>query len=487
MRGDNLLYQIAVGVAERIGMKIVNGKSMKILVVDDEPIIRLGLLNTLAQAGYGVDCAQDASAWMELFRKGGYDLVITDLVMPGGRGGLDVLRDVKDANAIAGVIVMTAFGTVKTAVEAMRLGAFDYITKPFEPEELLIIIERFVAQKNLEQENLMLREEIRHARQIHGIVGESQAMKRLCETIETIGGSDASVLIYGETGTGKELAANALHDLSPRSDKPFIKINCAAVPETLFESELFGYEKGAFTGAQQRRKGKIEAAQGGTVLFDEIGDMPLAIQAKLLRVIEERKVDRLGAHEAVSVDVRFLYATAKNLKQAVKDGSFREDLYYRINVLPLQIPPLRERPGDIPFLARHFLDEFCRRSGKTGLAISESAMAALSGYRFPGNVRELKHAVEMAVTLCTQDMITLVHLPAEIREASCGEAYLAAAGPGFLSDQVRRLERELITKALEEADGKKAAAADSLGICRRTLWKKMRDLQFPEAMLEKDD
>jgi len=466
-------------------MKIVGSNIlMNILVIEDEPTIRLGLCNALKQAGHMASSATNAPEGIALFQKELHDLVITDLVMPDGNG-MDVLKAVKDLSPKTGVIVMTAFGNVKIAVEAMRQGAFDYISKPFDPDEFLIVIEKFTAQCRLEQENLMLREEIREKRQFENIVGDSPPIVKLCDTIRIISGSDASVLILGETGSGKELVANALCSLSARRDKPFVKINCAAVPETLFESELFGYEKGAFTGASQRRKGKIEAAQGGTVLFDEIGDMPLLIQAKLLRVIEERKVDRLGSNEVVSVDVRFIYATAKNLKESVKAGTFREDLYYRINVLPLYVPPLRERREDIPILARHFLDEFSKRSGKTGLSLSPSAMAALSHHDFPGNIRELKHAVEMAVTLCTDGLITLLHLPAEIGEAGDGDQSMAE--PAFLTEQVRSFERNLIEKALAEAGGRKAVAAERLGICRRTLWKKMRDLRFPDVISEDDE
>lgn len=270
-------------------MKVVKKRRMKILVIEDEPSVRLGLCSALKQAGHAACSATDAPEGIALFRRDQHDLVITDLVMPGG-SGMEVLAAVTELAPKTGVIVMTGFGNVKTAVEAMRHGAFDYISKPFDPDELLLTIDKFIHLANLEQENFLLREEVREKRQFESIVGESPAIEKLCDTIRTVAHSDAPVLIRGETGTGKEMVANALCSLSARKDKPFVKINCAAVPETLFESELFGYEKGAFTGAQARRKGKLESAQGGTVLLDEIGDMPLLIQAKLLRVIEERTI-----------------------------------------------------------------------------------------------------------------------------------------------------------------------------------------------------
>lgn len=460
---------------------------MKIIVIDDEPSVRLGICTVLRANGHSVNSAVNAKDGIAQFQEERHDLVITDLIMPGGDGGMTVLAIVKELAPKSGVIVMTAFGNVKTAVEAMRLGAFDYITKPFDPDELLIVIDKFTTQTRLEQENFLLREEIREKRQIESIVGASPAIQRLCDTIRAVSRSDASVLILGETGTGKELVADALCSLGERRDRPFVKINCAAVPETLFESELFGYERGAFTGAHARRKGKLEAAHGGTILLDEIGDMPLMIQAKLLRVIEERMLERLGGNERVVIDVRFLYATARKLKEAIRAGTFREDLYYRINVLPIQIPPLRERREDIPLLVRHFLEVSSRRTGRAAPTVSPAAMAALTRYDFPGNVRELKHSLEMAVTLCPDAAITLRDLPAEIREACIEESIPPDDGAVFLQDKVRSFERDLIMQSLEENGGKKALAANTLGICRRTLWKKMRDLQIPNLLPEDDD
>lgn len=290
------------------------------------------------------------------------------------------------------------------------------------------------------------------------------------------------MIIYGETGTGKELVANAIHDLSPRRDKPFIKINCAAIPDTLLESELFGYEKGAFTGATQRRKGKFEAAHSGTLFFDEIGDMPLSIQTKLLRVLEEMKVERLGGNELFPVDVRLLYATGRDLKKAVEEGRFRNDLFYRINVLPLAVPPLRDRKEDIAELVRHFLGLYSAKIGKTGLYLSPSAMQALSVYPYPGNVRELMHAVEMAVTLCRESEITTAHLPAGIAgQDTTGVGVQLYHGSISLPERLSMIEKEMISKAIEEAGGKRLLAAERLGISRKTLWRKMKELGFPGA------
>ena len=459
---------------------------VKILVIEDEPSVRLGLTSALRQAGHTAESAGGLADGMDLFSRVRHDIVISDLVMPGG-GGMEVLDKIRRTSPETGVIIMTAFGTVKTAVEAMRLGAFDYISKPFVPEELMIVIEKFISRRKIEEENLALRDELRRNRESRNVLGESPEIKRLRETVRTVAGADGSVIIYGETGTGKELVADALFALGARNERPFIKINCAAIPETLFEAELFGYEKGAFTGALQRKKGKLEAAEGGTVLFDEIGDMPLPVQAKLLRVIEEKKVCRVGSNESVDIDARFLYATARDLKEAVKAGAFRDDLYYRINVLPLHIPPLRERKEDIPLLAAHFLESFSGKYGKTGMVFSESVAALLMEYDYPGNVRQLKHAIEMAVTVCTEPSIKVCHLPPELREFEGADENHAAKNALSLAERVRIFEKDLISSALEETGWKKAAAAEKLGICRRTLWKKMHDLQFPDALLEKDD
>jgi len=400
---------------------------------------------------------------------------------------MEVLKAVKDLSPDAGVIVVTAYANVKTAVEAMRAGAYDYLSKPFDPEELLIVIERFTAHNRLEMDNVLLREELRDARQFQSIIGGTPAMVEIFAAIKRVAGTDSSVIIYGETGTGKELAANAIHALSGRAARPFIKINCAAIPETLLESELFGHEKGAFTGALQRKKGKFEMAHGGTILFDEIGDMPPALQAKLLRVLENLSFERLGGNEQLTVDVRMIYATRRNLEEEIRAGRFREDLYYRINVVPLTLPPLRERREDIPELAQEFLNLFCDKAGKADLAVDPAAMHLLIHHDYPGNVRELKHAMEMAVTLCGSGSIQTDHLPAAIRGKAGNPGVTVVATGSTLEAQVKTVEREIISRALDEANGRKAAAAAKLGISRKTLWRKLREHEFPQALLDSAD
>lgn len=455
-----------------------NTNGLKILLIEDEPSVRLGITCTLESAGHEVKTAESGTGGITAFEKEDFDIVITDLRLPGA-DGIEVLKSVKSVSSDTGVIIITAFADVKTAVDAMKEGAYDYISKPFDPDELLIVIDRFVKHSGLVLENIRLKEEVRDRKQFQCIIGASPVMQKVFESIEVIARTDSSVIILGESGTGKELVANAIHNLSTRKDKPFIKINCAAIPETLLESELFGHEKGAFTGAIQRRKGKFEIADGGTIFLDEIGDMPLALQAKLLRVLENRTFERLGGNETIRIDVRTIYATRKNLKEEVKAGRFREDLYYRLNVLPITLPPLRERKEDIPLLVGHFKDFFGRKTGKPGIAISPSAMDLLLAYDYPGNVRELEHAVEMAVTLNRGNTIDGCCLPLEIRgPEKCDEGGLHCEDAG-LTDRVRLFERDLITRALEETGGRKKETARKLGISRGTLWRKLREHGFP--------
>ncbi|RJQ52167.1 MAG: sigma-54-dependent Fis family transcriptional regulator [Nitrospiraceae bacterium] len=447
--------------------------------------VRLGISCTLEGAGYKAKTADDGIDGIRLFEKENFDIVVTDLRLPGA-DGIEVLKSVKSLSPDTGVIVITAFANVKTAVEAMKEGAYDYISKPFDPAELLIVIDRFLKHRGLELENIILKEQIRERRQFEHIIGISPVMQTIFNTIAVVARTDSSVMIYGESGTGKELAANAIHNLSPRKDKPFIKINCAAIPETLLESELFGHEKGAFTGALQRRKGKFEAAHSGTIFFDEIGDMPLNLQAKLLRVLETHNFERLGGNEILTVDIRTIYATRKNLKDEVKAGNFREDLYYRINVLPVTLPPLRERKEDIPLLAEHFMKIFGEKVGKPDLTVSPAAMERLSAYSYPGNVRELKHAIEMVATLCTGNVIESCCLPPEIRGTD--KKYVPLICDALpLAERVRMFEREVIAHVLEETDGKKKEAAKILHISRETLWRKLRELGFPVSSSDFED
>ena len=451
----------------------------KILLVEDERSMRLGLLHALKAEGYKVKAATNGTEGISLAEAGAFDLVVTDLRLPD-ISGIDMLKAVKDISQDTGVIIITAFAEVRTAVEAMREGAYDYISKPFDPDELFLVISRFIKHKELENENIRLREEIMECKHFENIVGDSPAMRMIFGKVGVVAKTDSTVMIYGESGTGKELIANAIHNLSPRKDKPFIKINCAAIPDTLIESELFGHEKGAFTGALQRRKGKFEAANGGMIFLDEIGDLPLPAQAKLLRILENRTFERLGGNESVTVDMRIINATSKNLKDEVKANRFREDLFYRLNVLPITIPPLRERRDDIPLLVNHFLEMYEKKVGKTGITISPAAMDMLLSYDYPGNVRELKHALEMAVTFCSENIIGPCCLPAEMRgDRHDQNLQTKICNDLSVTERVKAFERELISRAIEEAGGRRKDVAKKLGISRGTLWRKLREHGFP--------
>lgn len=445
----------------------------QILIIEDELSMRLGLAYTLEAAGYAVTAAERGDQGIGLLAKQRFDIVVTDMRLPGA-DGLEVLRAVRKTQADTGVIVITGYADVQTAVEAMKLGAFDYIAKPFEPAHLLSLVERFLCQAAHAEDGQLLREEVAEHQRFEEIVSNSPSMLSVFNLIQMAAKTDSSVIVYGESGTGKELAANAVHNRSPRRDKSFIKVNCAAIPESLLEAELFGFEKGAFTGAMQRKKGKLEVADGGTFFFDEIGDMPLSLQAKLLRVLENRSIERVGGTELVRIDIRFIFATMRHLPEEIRKGRFREDLYYRINVLPVTLPPLRERPEDIPLLLRYFVAHFCQRQERKVLDIAPEALDLLLSYPFPGNVRELKHAMEMAVTFCHGESIATSCLPAEIREYS--HAAKGAGGRGSsLESRVKETERQTIVNVLKKTGGRKLAAAKALGISRETLWRKLKE------------
>ena len=455
--------------------------TLKILLIEDEPTVSLGISYTLENAGYQVVSTDNGSDGIRLFNEEDVDIVITDLRLPG-LNGIEVLKSIKNTSPETGVFVITGYAEIKTAVEAMREGAYDYISKPFEPDELLIVIERFIKYKDIENENIRLKEELEKSKQFQQIIGKSPSMLAVFETIETVAKTGASVIIYGESGTGKELVVNALHNLSPRKDKPYIKLNCAAIPETLLESELFGFEKGAFTGAVQKRTGKFEAADGGTIFFDEIGDMPLSIQAKLLRVLEDHSFERIGGNKTINVDVRTIYATRKNLPDEVKSGRFREDLFYRINVLPINLPPLRERKEDILLLVEHYLKDFSLKMGKPDLSISPEALEKLISYDYPGNVRELINAVEMAVILCKGHNVETHCLPAELKSTEKKPVYVPADFNNIpLPDRLKAFEREAIVKVLVDTGNKKKKAAKELGISRETLWRKIKEYSLDES------
>ncbi|MCX8030836.1 MAG: sigma-54 dependent transcriptional regulator [Thermodesulfovibrionales bacterium] len=443
-----------------------------ILIVEDDPIMRLGMSHFLKSQGYLVFQCNDGREAIQAIEKQRFDLIITDLKLPE-LDGMEVLKKAKELSKDIGLIIITAYAEIKSAVQAIKEGAYDYLAKPFSNEELLITIERFFKFQNLENELFQLKQTLKEKDGLKNFVGVSPVMMNVFDRITAVAATDVPVLILGESGTGKELVANAVHGMSNRWDKPFIKINCAAIPETLFESELFGHEKGAFTGATEKRKGKFEFANGGTIFFDEIAEIPLSLQPKLLRVLEEQTITRLGSNEPITVDVRCIYATSKNLKELVASGLFREDLYYRINIVPILLPPLRERKEDIPYFIKRFLTFFSEKYGKPNITVSGTSYNALLAYDYPGNVRELKHAIERAVILAENGIIQPKHLPEEITsivaDSPCRKNDMT------LDESLRCFEKQKIINALLESDGRKIEAAKKLGISRKVLWKKLKE------------
>jgi DNA-binding NtrC family response regulator len=435
-----------------------------VLVIEDEKLMRVTIEDSLTASGFNVIACENGADGLAAFKAGPCDVVVTDIRLPDANG-LDILKDVTASSDVP-VIVMTAFGTIKDAVEAMKIGAFDYITKPFSLDEFRMLIERALEMKRLREDNIRLRKDINRFFCFPNIIGESAAMKKVFTLIEKVAATDSTVLILGESGTGKELVATTIHYQSSRKDKPLIKINCAALPETLIESELFGHEKGAFTGAIRRKPGRFELANNGTIFLDEIGDMPLSTQTRLLRVIQEKTFERVGGTETLSIDVRVLTATNRNLEEEVKAGRFREDLYYRLNVIPVVIPPLRERREDIPALVDFALGKCRNRMAKT-VRFSKDAMTALLQYDYPGNVRELENIVERGATLAASDVIGKDDLPSVIFKKS------ESNGSVSLADVAAGAEKEHIIRILAIAQGNKTKASELLGISRKNLWEKM--------------
>src|SRR5689334_4142307 len=443
----------------------------KILVVDDQRNMRTTLAMMLRGAGYEVDEAADGAEGVDLGSKGAYDLVVTDLRM-GPIDGLAVLRGVKEAQAMTEVIVMTAYGTIESAVEAMRVGAFDYIQKPFTENELLLKVQKALENRRLLGQVQAFASEFRERYGFENIVGRSQAIRDVLVRIVKIAPTDATVLITGESGTGKELVAKAVHANSRRADRPFIPVNCAAITETLLESELFGHARGAFTGAATARKGLFEEADGGTFFFDEISETPPSFQAKLLRAIQEGEIRRLGDNKPITVDVRIIAATNQDLKASIAEKTFREDLYYRLNVARFVLPPLRERREDIPVLAEHFLEKYgtkMRRRARLG----EGVLDYLMRYDFPGNIRELENLIEQGVALALEGEVKLDDI---ISPELGGKVSRGGDGARSLQDVVDQAEREAIENVLREVDGNKERAAELLGLSATTLWRKMKRL-----------
>jgi two-component system response regulator HydG len=445
----------------------------RVLVVDDDPGVRESMSRMLSQAGYTVRAADSGEAAFELAREGAFDVILSDMRMPG-LSGIDVLRKLREARVDSAFIIMTGFGTVDTAVEAMKLGAVDFVQKPFFRDELLMRVRSGAERRQLARQVELLQRQIQPDASLEGLVGESAVMEKVRDLIRRAAAAPGTALITGETGTGKELAARALHAGSPRAGRAFVVLNCAAISESLLETELFGHARGAFTGAAGARAGLIEHANGGTLLLDEIGTMSRALQAKLLRALESGEVRRIGENESRSVDVRFVAATNVDLKAAVDAGEFRGDLYYRLNVHHVHMPPLRERPGDVPQLVEHFLTRYGRGTGVTGC--SRAALAVLAGHDFPGNVRQLEHLIQRAVAVARTAQIEPDDLPEELlaprTTALNPDASVAAARD--------RAEREMIIATLSRNKGEISAAARELQVSRTTMWRLMKKHSISE-------
>jgi len=468
---------------------MVETKEMEpLLLVEDKNELRAMLRKALERAGHTVDEAADGVAAIQKVRARRYLLVITDLKMPGA-SGLDVLRETKQADATIPVILLTAFGSVEEAVTAMKEGAFDFLQKPVDLDHLKLLVQRAARQQELLRENLLLREEYAARYGFPRIVGEHASIREVSQQIQKVAATDATVLLLGESGTGKELFARAVHHLSARREQSFVAVNCAAIPEGLVENELFGHERGAFTGAGARKIGKLDLAHRGTFFLDEIGELPLAVQAKLLRVLEERRFDRVGGTQPIEVDVRIVVATNRNLQKSIEEKLFREDLYFRIAAVPLTIPPLRERGDDVLLLANHFLEKFSREFAKPGLELSAQAREKLLHYRWPGNVRELQNTLERAVILADGISIDAASLQLPVARPDA-ERLPGGMLPenfnweGSLQEVTGRavghIERVLLENTLRESRWNKTRAAEKLGVTPKTLLAKLRSAGLKE-------
>jgi DNA-binding NtrC family response regulator len=444
-----------------------------ILVIDDKESMRTVLQEALSEEGYQVDAVKDGTSALDLARAKNYDLAITDLKMPDV-DGLQVLSGLKQIDNDMSVIIMTAYGTVESAVSAMKNGAFDFITKPFDPDHLNVIVERALENRRLIAENSLLREELAHSLGFSEIIGQNEKMKEVSRLIQKVAGSDTSVLLQGESGTGKELFARAIHNLSPRRDKPYVAINCAAIPRELLENELFGSEKGAYTSSVARKMGKFEIADGGTLFLDEIGDMDISLQAKLLRVLQQKSFERLGGNKTVNVDVRVIAATNMNLNELIKKKTFREDLYYRLSVFPITIPPLRERVDDIKPLAEYFVDKYCKDMKKTIKSLSRDAQNLLEKYHWPGNVRELENTIERAIILADGKKITPEHMAIRLRTTSEIRLREGAGLKEIGAYAQREAERAAIIRVLKQVRGNKRKCSTVLKIDYTTLFDKIK-------------
>ncbi len=448
----------------------------RLLIVDDEDSQRTVLAGFLKKRGYAVTTAATPDDALTVAARGGLDLVLTDLRMPG-MTGVELMKRLRGANPELQVIVMTAFGTVASAVEAMKLGAADYLTKPVDLDELDVLVQRSLERRALESENRELRQQIEAKYSLQGLETASAPMAAAINTAARAAASRATILIRGESGTGKELLARAIHYASPRARRPFVAVNIGALPETLVESELFGHERGAFTGADREQRGRFELADGGTLLLDEIGDLPRGPQVKLLRVLQEQTIERLGASRTIHLDVRVIAATNRDLEAMIRSGEFREDLYYRLNVVTIELPPLRARREDIPLLVDRFVNQFAGETGGPAKRVSREAMDALVRYAYPGNVRELENLVHRAVVLSRGPLLTTSDLPGHV----LGLAPEPATEPAGFVDRVEAFERKLIVDALAQAGGVQTHAARLLGMSERHLRYKLKKYKLATA------
>lgn len=446
--------------------------NFSILIVDDEDAQRSVLKGYLEKKGYRIFSASSGNEGIKTVQNNIIDIILSDFKMPD-KTGLEVLEEVKKINPEISFVILTAYGTIENAVKAMRLGAFDYISKPVDLDELDLMIERIIENRNLKSENQILKNQLKEKFKIDSFISQSPKMEEVLSVASRAADSRATVLITGESGTGKEVLAKSIHFVSSRKDKPFVAVNIPALPETLLESELFGHEKGAFTGAEKSKKGRFELAHEGTIFLDEIGDIPINLQVKLLRVLQEHQIEKLGSMDTVNIDVRIIAATHQNLEQKIKDGSFREDLFYRLNIVSLNIPPLRERKEDILPLIEHFIEKYSKENGRENLSLSKETVDTLIKYNFPGNVRELENIIERAVVLSRGNTITVNDLPNVVKGFKA-EKEIPANEETTLIEQVEELEKKLIFDALTKSNGNQSQAGRLLGLTERNLRYKMQ-------------
>ncbi len=440
-----------------------------VLIVDDEKAQRQVLAGDLKSRGFKVLEADSAETALEVVRKNIIDVILSDLKMPGA-SGIDLLTNLKEINPDISVVIMTAYASVETAVKALKNGAYDFITKPYNLDEIELVIKRIIEKNNLKSELKFLKEQLESSNKLEGVITNSLNMKRIIDVAARVASSKASVLILGESGTGKEVLARAIHYASKRKDKLFVPVNCAALNENLLESELFGHEKGAFTGAEKLHKGRFEIADEGTIFLDEIGDLPMHLQVKLLRVLQEEQFERVGGASTLKVDVRVISATNKNIEDLIKEGKFREDLFYRLNVVNIQLPPLRERKEDITLLISEFLKKYLNETDKTKLEFSKEALDLLMKYNYPGNIRELENIVHHSIVLSRNEIITTDDIPIGIKAPGSEKDFNSCFEEGTsLTEKVELLERTLVTNALQKTNGNQTAAAKLLGISERNL------------------